>query len=813
MLAQNTRFTSSYSLRGDFAFTSSYSHLAQMASESISSSYAYFAQVTLGTSSHALVADYANAAGYSSNAGNSSTAITASAADWARHAYLSDSASVAAFADNAESSSYSYYAQVVLGTSSYAIGADWALTASYAYTAAYAVSSSHTEWAKHTYGTSSYSNDGTHAFTASYISASNSRVGNADTASYAHFAQVALGTASYALTASTAQHIELADTASIAIYAITGGFSENSNTASYAIFSSDSSHSLFANSAIFANSASSATHADSAYLSGTAMFATDAGFAESSSYSEESNHSVTSSYALTASYFDGTASGSIINVGLPTDGYYGSGSNGNIAGISVGDKMEDALDKLDMILDKLVPSKPPALSTKTFALTSQYTARKAGTNTAYTTVTDIQTPSLQLVGGMIAANSFSDGNNGILSALIDGTNIGSKSLSSADDTGIYNGLQITSDADYYVGQSGKAGFWYSMLAQINVQSAIDDDLPHTASMSHTLTGTSAPSYFYIDNPSTPSILSSAVSASGLTYISGVPAYVGGVSSSNVTFQTSASFGFTWRFYNNTRVFAGSGTGLTATNFGLPNSPSAGSVISSSLVVPINSGTANENAAYVITAYNSKGTPATYNITNTYYRLDSTMDTSNRVTSGVGQYPTSGYGSTFDSLADLSGSLNEELQMLNGQYRYPTGNYTSALPVAGPNYSLVPTGSYNSMRWTTLNLGSVSAASNLTLALVTPTNFNGGGLPISNFSLYVRVNGASATAGWVDGNVAYPGVGSPTNNGDAALVVANSTNTTKVITFGSATKTGTVYARIGIPVGDNKRFLNVTMTAA
>jgi hypothetical protein len=85
--------------------------------------------------------------------------------------------------------------------------------------------------------------------------------------------------------------------------------------------------------------------------------------------------------------------------------------------------------------------------------------------------------------------------------------------------------------------------------------------------------------------------------------------------------------------------------------------------------------------------------------------------------------------------------------------------------------------------------------------------------MSNFVLQVRVNGATPTIGWVDGNVAYPGVGSPTNNGDAALVVASSTSTAKLVTFGTNTKTGTVYARIGIPSGDNKRFTNVTMTSA
>jgi hypothetical protein len=475
--------------------------------------------------------------------------------------------------------------------------------------------------------------------------------------------------------------------------------------------------------------------------------------------------------------------------------------------------MEDALDKLDVILDKLVPIKPPVLSTKAVTLVSPYTARMAGTNTSFTNVTDNQTPSFTMVGGMTPSNAFADGNAGMLTALIDGVGIGSRSLTYADDTGTYGGLQITADEDYYIGQSGKQGFWNALLAQVNVQNSIDDDLPHTASLSHTLTGTCSPAYFYVDNPQTPGPLFGSNTTSGITYISGVPAFVGGVSSSAVIFSATASFGFTWRFYNNVQVFSVSGTGISTTNCPLPDMPSAGAIISGSWSSIFTAGSTSENASYTITAYNSKGGTATLPFTDTHYRIDSTLDTTNRVTSGIGQYPSTGYGSAFDASMTLSGSANEELQMLNGQYRYPSGNYTGSLPVAGPNYTTVPAGTYNNFRWVTLNLGTVSNASNLTLTFSNNSNFSGGGTPMTNFALQIRVNGSSPTVGWVDGNTAYSGVGSPTNNGDAALVVASSTSTVKLVTFGTNTKTGTVFARIGIPVGDNKRFTNITMIAS
>lgn len=798
--------SASHAERAEYTYgTSSYADKATFAFDAETASYAHFAQVALGTASYALSAGTASLAEVSLWANDAAHSWTAS------YVNLAQNARTASYVPQAITASYAHFAQVALGTASYANDADHAWTASYAWKAEESDNATQSLYATHSIS-SSYAQNSSTANTASFVALAKS-ASWAETASYAFYAIETAGTSSYAINAATASKVVLADTASVALYAKTASyafFAVDARSSSYSAYAEETNHAASSNYSIQSAEAASAGWAVYASSSQSSSYSETASYSETSSIS---SYSVTSSYALTASYFDGTASGSVINIGLPTDGYYGSGSDGNIAGIAQGDKMEDALDKLDMILDKLVPAKPPALSTKAITLSSPYSARKAGTNMTYTNITDDTTPSFTMVGGAIAANAFADGNNGTLSALIDGVSVGSRALTPSDDTGTYGALQITADADYYVGQSGKAGFWYALLAQVNAQSVIDDDLPHTASLSHTLTGTSSPAFFYIDNPVIPGPFFGTAVASGLTYVSGVPAYVGGTSASAVSFSATASFGASWRFYNSTRVYGASGTGISATNCPLPSSPSAGSLISGSWSATIIGGSTSENASYTLTAYNSKGGTATLNITNTFYRLDSTLDSANRATSGVGQFPIVGYGQLFNPSTDLSSASNEELQMLNGQYRYPTGNYTSALPVAGPNYTSVPTGSYNNYRWVTFALGSVSAASNLTFTFTNSSNFSGGGTAMSNFMLQARVNGSTPTAGWVDGNLAYPGVGNPTNNGDAALVVANSTSTVKVVTFGTATKTGTVFLRIGIPNGDNKRFTNVTMTFA
>ena len=513
-------------------------------------------------------------------------------------------------------------------------------------------------------------------------------------------------------------------------------------------------------------------------------------------------------YFITNSYY---FSGSNYQIGTPIDGYYGSGSSGNVAGLVVGENVEDALDKLDTILDKLAPARPPNLSTKTLTLVGSYSAKKESTTTTFAGVTISQTPTFQLAGGMVTANGFGNGEVGELSASIDGTTTGDTVLSAADDTGTYGDLQITSDYDWWYGVAGKENFWQALLAQINVTTPVTSSEAHTASLRHSTTGTTAGFIWYVDDAVTPTAVVGQVTASGVTYISGVPALVGGVNSARVAFTASAA-DTVGRFYNATRIFSAGGSGLSTTNAALPVSPVSASVQTAQLSINVNGGSQTEAATFTINAYNSAGASATLSIPTTV-RMDSTQDGSNRVSSSIGQYPASDYTTAFNPSSSLAVAGGEELQMLNGKYRYPAGNYTTALPVAGPNYSSVPVGSYSSMRWVTFNLGAIAGAVSLTLSFNSATNFTTG--IMSSFALYVRVDGATPTVGWVDGNAAYPGVGNPTNNGDAAMdfTLSNVTAGLKVVVFGTAPKTGTVYVRVGIPVGSTKSFSSISMTAS
>jgi len=367
-------------------------------------------------------------------------------------------------------------------------------------------------------------------------------------------------------------------------------------------------------------------------------------------------------------------------------------------------------------------------------------------------------------------------------------------------------LVILNNNDYWLGSAGKTGFWRQLSAAVSA-SAQTTIGPHIVTLTHSTTGTTPNYTYYIDDAVTPTAISGQASGSGVTYISGVPALVGGVSSSAITFAVTGSNTIS-RFYNSTRVFSIAGTGITTTNFTLPTTPASGSVQSSSKSVAINASTTGENNTFTITAYNSRAVTATGTITNTFIRLDSTIDATTRVTSTGSQFPSAGYTTAFNSSQDLSVAGQEELQMLNGQYQYPTGNYTTAKPVAGPNYSSLPGVTFGTVRWVTFTLGSQTAVQNVTITFANTANLGSAAVLTPGWYLYMKTEGVT---GWVDGNAAYPGAGSPSTDGAAALDVANSSGTVKKITYGTTPRTGTIYVRVGIASGQTYKFGSISAT--
>jgi hypothetical protein len=151
--------------------------------------------------------------------------------------------------------------------------------------------------------------------------------------------------------------------------------------------------------------------------------------------------------------------------------------------------------------------------------------------------------------------------------------------------------------------------------------------------------------------------------------------------------------------------------------------------------------------------------------------------------------------------------------VGGVYKYPTGNYTA---YGGPDYSTISL----DWRWATFNIGSVNNNNFIffTIQGIDGTwNFNSDKLVVgSDFKIYLKVDGSSPTAGWINCNSPYSS-GDPTNNGDAAFDISGTTpnpspsvgsNIRRRITFGSIGRTGNVYVRIGLRKNSNKTFKGV-----
>ena len=247
--------------------------------------------------------------------------------------------------------------------------------------------------------------------------------------------------------------------------------------------------------------------------------------------------------------------------------------------------------------------------------------------------------------------------------------------------------------------------------------------------------------------------------------------------------------------------------LATTNVSPTGTPLSGTVMSLSGIMTVNANAYSVSPSITLVGYNSANQiSSTATVTN--FRIDTvSTQQAQRKTAASGQFPTVGYDLAYDNNVSLNN--NEELQMISGQIQYPPKiNYGTYVP-SGVNYLNVPSGSFSGYRWGFFDMGSITNTSNIQITFNTTTNF-GATTILTGFLLYAKISGA--TNGWIDGNVAYPGVGNPTNNGDPALVVGSSNTTVKLITFGTAALTGPVYIRVGLPSGSIRSFGSISMIA-
>ena len=195
------------------------------------------------------------------------------------------------------------------------------------------------------------------------------------------------------------------------------------------------------------------------------------------------------------------------------------------------------------------------------------------------------------------------------------------------------------------------------------------------------------------------------------------------------------------------------------------------------------------------------------------RVDSVSDETIRVKSGIGKFPTA-FGDVYDSAANLA--LNEELQLVNGKFRYPSGNYTGngkfvdqsisgVAQAAGPNYDLL---SPDTVRWVTFKFA-LPVCNGAYVEFLDPVGMADDPEThvLTNAQIFVKVKNGTP---WLDLNGCFDGVTQPKADGDPCLVVWDSSAARKRLTFGKKAVGGDFYVRVGFKKSAGISFSRVTV---
>ena len=487
-------------------------------------------------------------------------------------------------------------------------------------------------------------------------------------------------------------------------------------------------------------------------------------------------------------------SGSTV-IGQAEDGTY---EDGIFTDFTPSTPIGTAVDRFNEMFLLLAPSPPQSWEGALSALNvtqTKYSPRALSTGSSVSNMLNTTTPT-PTVTSTVATGVNARVKDATIVLINDSSTLETVTIDSDTDTNKTTGRIRYNVGDPYDGISGQAGFWEGVTS-LTLATSVPALTPGTNQYTMQLTypSTTSPLTFnyYVDSPLTVTIGTiSATMPSMSGNVSGVPTLATGQSITGIGFDI-----------NNVASYFYSATSVWQLNLGLVNGQTGdpdiipttngetGSVTNESTTVRTGQ-FSDTSFSFTVRGRNSIGTyggNTTY--TNSAYRVDTVSNESGRITSGIGSYP-SAWGDTYNSATSLltSGNYENELQLRNGTYVYPTVDYTS---VGGPNYSTA-TGT----RYVTFNIGNFNDNSAFTLG-ITGSGINSIGQ--ADLRIEIQISGQTF---WVDGNANYAGVGDPgsTVDGTAAVVFGDSTATSRRITFGGITYTGPIIVRIGMTSGSN-----------
>ncbi len=438
-------------------------------------------------------------------------------------------------------------------------------------------------------------------------------------------------------------------------------------------------------------------------------------------------------------------------------------------------------------------------------------------------------------------------------------------------------LHVASEGDYYTASSGSGGFYkaatvYAEALSTSTTTYVNSDSPYNMYLKFIPTGGSTVTTntltFYIDGLNAlPSVSQAGITgaSSTTTYVTGVPTFT---SSTTFTFAATIS-NLAYRFLRTdlkhlTAQIETSGSSLcsTATNIlkssidgtthfyytapspdyaksttkhntsGTQLQVNADSIQFNTFTIVLSGASSlfNEALQLRVTPYNLQGAGSAV-VTSGYL---STTDGSTQpiridtasvsalaslngtlMTAGSGQYPSSGYTTTYDHEASIVSS--DQLQMVNGRwtsagvgsgYKDYTGYYFP-VGVTAYDYSGIA-----SSGWRYTNLRFQNLKSSGTYDGITIT-YSSSGLTLdlsaddaSNFRLYIKVinSSTSSTTPWLSGlaSINAVGWGAITSNGQGCADSSRSTSGSIRCYVPTATPAGsTIYVRFGLNMAANQ----------
>ena len=501
-------------------------------------------------------------------------------------------------------------------------------------------------------------------------------------------------------------------------------------------------------------------------------------------------------------------------IGPAEDGDYGDGLfNTFTSSTPIG----TAIDNINEVLLLLAPAKPTSWAGSITAFNMSPTQVSARQLTSGSTVAIFGTTSLSIssttdtvgVGAQSRLDTsgltFSITNNGNLLESITTLN---GSSTTAKTTGY---IRHSASIDPWLGVAGKEGFWkgittFDVIGTLGIIQFVSATTSlQTLRLNYPSETVLLTRNYYADSPVTTQVIGLTATYPTMGYISGVPALTASQNITGVSFsvQNAASY-----FYSVNPVWTASGTTLTTITGDLdttPTTPFQTSVVSGRTFSVANGVFNDTSFSFNVVAKNSIGTSGTsMTLISGNHRVDSISNETNnlspntnrnRLTSGSGDYPTTGYGSSYSSTQSLVGLYTSEMLLKQGIYQYPSGNYTAYVSTfgAGPNYTGI-TGD----RWATFNIGTLTAASSFTLNFVGSagiTSVTGQ----TGLKVFVKIEGSTSTPFWSDADLNFTPFTLPgaSTNGLGCVNFGSSTATSRVITFGSALYTGNIIVRVAI----------------